>query len=57
VAQWLAAVRRGQPLRLTLCGEAASATFGARPARPWALLRQRWLPGGRLCVPALLETL
>lgn len=41
VASLLEAAQRGEPVRLTLCGERSAAGFEARPRSPWRALRQR----------------
>jgi hypothetical protein len=51
VAQWLLAARRGQPVRLTLCGERNAHRYD-RTARPWwRRMIERWQ------MPALHDTL
>lgn len=42
LADVLAAARRGEPVRLTLCGERSAQAFTARPRSLWQRLQSRW---------------
>jgi hypothetical protein len=54
IAACATALDQGRPVRLTLCGERASASLAAERASPWRRLRSRWQAPAW---PALLETL